>query len=503
MLVTMDGSLVASLLAGLVGLYVLADYVWPSKHSLAHIPTVGGPSFPILSSLGAFRYLFHAPEVLEEGYVKHKDGFFKHAEIGRMRWNVVVCSPEHIDELRKAADDQLSFQEATNESLQVDYTLGPSVHLNPYHIPIVRSNLTRALGGLFPALRDEIDHSFKTAIPDAEDWTKVNVYGSVMDIVCRTSNRLFVGLPLCRNEDYCALNKKFTIDVFTGARIINLFPNFLKPIAGRLFTNVPKSIRRGEKHLAPIIEERFKHEQGDEWEGKPNDMLQWLIDAAEGEERSIRALVLRMLTVNIAAIHTSSISFTQALLMLSADPGYLPALREEVEAIVREEGWTKGAMNKMRRVDSFLKETQRFLGLGAKSMARKALQDFYFSDGTYIPAGTIISAPSHSLHHDGHFYDNPGVFNPFRFARMRDDDGEGTRHQMVATSTDYVPFGHGRHACPGRFFAANELKAMLAHFVVTYDVKSERASDAPIGRWFGASLVPDRSAEVLVRKRQN
>lgn len=36
-------------------------------------------------------------------------------------------------------------------------------------------------------------------------------------------------------------------------------------------------------------------------------MLQWLIDAAEGEERTVRALVLRMLTVNIAAIHTSSI----------------------------------------------------------------------------------------------------------------------------------------------------------------------------------------------------
>lgn len=69
-----------------------------------------------------------------------------------------------------------------------------------------------------------------------------------MDIVCRTSNRLFSGLPLCvhlqvpdhgpldnayappgRDEDYLALNKQFTIDVFTGAQIINLFPSFLKP----------------------------------------------------------------------------------------------------------------------------------------------------------------------------------------------------------------------------------------------------------------------------------
>ena len=51
------------------------------------------------------------------------------------------------------------------QSLQVDYTLGPSVHTNPYHIAIVRSNLTRALGELFPELRDEIIHSFGTVIP--------------------------------------------------------------------------------------------------------------------------------------------------------------------------------------------------------------------------------------------------------------------------------------------------------------------------------------------------
>lgn len=35
--------------------------------------------------------------------------------------------------------------------------------------------------------------------------------------------------PPGRNEDYLALNKQFTIDVFMGAQIINLFPSFLKP----------------------------------------------------------------------------------------------------------------------------------------------------------------------------------------------------------------------------------------------------------------------------------
>ena len=39
-------------------------------------------------------------------------------------------------------------------------------------------------------------------------------------------------------------------------------------------------------------------------------------------------------------------------------------MRDEVESIVKSEGWTKAAMQKMRKVDSFLRECQRYHGLG-------------------------------------------------------------------------------------------------------------------------------------------
>ncbi len=34
-----------------------------------------------------------------------------------------------------------------------------------------------------------------------------------------------------------------------------------------------------------------------------------------------------------------------------------------------------------------------------------------------------------------------------------------------------MQFGFGRHACPGRFFAANEIKMIIANFVMDYDIK--------------------------------
>jgi len=176
-------------------------------------------------------------------------------------------------------------------------------------------------------------------------------------------------------------------------------------------------------------------------------------------------------------------------------------MREEVERVVREEGWTKQAIQKMRLVDSFLRESQRFYGLGSTSLNRKALQDFTFSDGTFIPAGSFVAAAALPTHFDERYYENPDIFNPWRFAEMRSEDGEGLKHQMVTTSTEYVTFGHGRHACPGRFFAAQELKAMMAHLVVTYDVKMEKEGVVPEPTYIAAQLLTDSKAEVMFRRR--
>jgi hypothetical protein len=47
------------------------------------------------------------------------------------------------------------------------------------------------------------------------------------------------------------------------------------------------------------------------------------------------------------------------LYRLLANPEYIEPLREEVDAVIREEGWTKAGIDKMHKMDSFLKESQR------------------------------------------------------------------------------------------------------------------------------------------------
>lgn len=55
---------------------------------------------------------------------------------------------------------------------------------------------------------------------------------------------------------------------------------------------------------------------------------------------------------------------------------------------------------------------------------------------------------------------------------------------------------------PGRFFAAMELKAMMAHLVLNYDVKLENNGVRPPDIWLGGYCVPNQKANVLFRKRQ-
>ena len=52
-------------------------------------------------------------------------------------------------------------------------------------------------------------------------------------------------------------------------------------------------------------------------------------------------------------------TFTTILYRLLSNPEYVEPLRHEVETAVSEEGWTKAAMGKMYKMDSFVRETER------------------------------------------------------------------------------------------------------------------------------------------------
>jgi cytochrome P450 len=134
-------------------------------------------------------------------------------------------------------------------------------------------------------------------------------------------------------------------------------------------------------------------------------------------------------------------------------------------------------------------------------LTRVAVNDFTFSDGTTIPRGSTISVSTHNVHFNDKVYEDPLRFDGFRFSKIMEVSAK--KVGMVLSNQDHLSFGRGRHLCPGRYLAACELKLMLAHIVMTYDVKLEAEGVRPPDMWVMTSCVPNPKANVLFRKRAN
>ena len=160
-------------------------------------------------------------------------------------------------------------------------------------------------------------------------------------------------------------------------------------------------------------------------------------------------------------------AFTSTFYHLLSNPEYIELLRHDVETAVAEEGWTKAGLDKMPKIDSFFRESQRINGTGVGPLAyfcsnlnyrcanhlcpvglgRLPLRPFTFSNGVTVPAGTLVAAPLIAIHTDGENYPNPDKFDGFRFAKLREHDGAAVSgQQSTSTSTEFLTFGYGRHA---------------------------------------------------------
>lgn len=94
----------------LLGLLASLYFIYWKADPLYNIPAIG-PSAPILSYLGAYRYYYHGRQVLQEGYRKYK--VFRVPMLDR--WVVVVSGADMNEELRKLPDTHVSLAQAVNE----------------------------------------------------------------------------------------------------------------------------------------------------------------------------------------------------------------------------------------------------------------------------------------------------------------------------------------------------------------------------------------------------
>lgn len=134
-------------------------------------------------------------------------------------------------------------------------------------------------------------------------------------------------------------------------------------------------------------------------------------------------------------------------------------------------------------------------------MHRVATTDVLLANNVRVKKGSKIAISSHRMW-SPETYERPDEFDAYRYVRLRAEASWATKSRFVTTSKEHTAFGHGKHGCPGRFFAAMEVKVALVHLLARYDMKLEKSEAAtPKAKGFSMFVNPD--ARVIVRQRKS
>ncbi|KAI0398830.1 putative cytochrome P450 [Xylaria palmicola] len=493
---------------------------------LPNIPIIGarkGDWFPLLQA--RWRNTRDFKSALESAYAQSRPVLVPVAGEG----DIVIMPPADIKFILDQPDSVLGFSERAFEIFQVDYTfMEPKIPRVPLHERLLRTKLTPQIGNLVSGLAEEAAWAFEKHWGSSEiehDWREVCVFESMRHIVGGVANRALVGLPYCRDPELVNNGMAFAVDIPLSSTIIKMIWKPLRPLLAPLVT-IPNRLhtRRFRNILTSEIGRRLRiydeHQNDPEsQEHEPNDFLQWSIQQAKaaGDPYMWRSTVLadRILIVNFAAIHTTSFTSTEALLdLVSSKAEYLDEIREEITSVLAAHGgqWNKRALSQLEKLDSAIRESARIssivsIGLGRAVVAEEGLTT---PTGVHLPKGTKTSVSAYCIMRDEAAYPESETFMPFRFFDQRNrvrptEDGKSdyvriARNALPTTNPDFLVFGHGKHACPGRFFAAAELKLIIAHALLYYDF--EMLPKRPEGSWVGITKLPPLTATIKIRRRK-
>ena len=391
---------------------------------------------------------------------------------------------------------------------------------------------------MIPHLQEEVALGFDESWGmDTSAWKEINVGDSVMFMISRAVNRMILGLPLCRNEDLLLNMRAFAMDIIMTGLLLRFVPRWLRFLAGPL-AGLPNHYhyRKTIKYTKPLIAERlqnFKRKEEDpsfEWE-PPNDFVSWSILVAKAENRqdelTVDILSRRIMPINFASIHTSAMSITNCLLdLVSSDPSnqYLEGILEQSNSILTEDNgqWTKAGLARFDTADSALRESMRVSNFMTQGLVRKVMAKEGISnptEGWHAPYGMKIGVDIHDIQHDPEVYPDPEGYDAFRFSRSEGSSQSKTANGsanekttngtadstpkatgLVQTSDTFLSFSHGRHACPGRFLIAAEIKLFLSYMLTNYDV--ERLPSRPKNQILGGTVVPPSDVTFKVRRKK-
>ncbi|KAM0815761.1 putative Ent-kaurene oxidase [Seiridium cardinale] len=281
----------------------------------------------------AYECVFHAGGLLVTAYEKVRNSAsdvflipFPHSNTRFM----LLLPLELIGEYARQPESVVSFNTYVRDVMHAKYTLfGDNVLDNNTQKPIVYRELFQKLSDKMGMMNEELVLAMKAVlIPDEK--SEINMWDTATKFLSRTSNRIIVGHPLCRNQEYLDAAVHYAVSMFSTAVYIQFIPPFLRPLLALLLR---RSLTRDRdivaKHAIPIIEERMRlielaEETGVE-PGLPNDLLSAAMNVARKDPNSSLEytpimLVNRILAFNFLQSYSNTLTLTNSVYDLISLP---------------------------------------------------------------------------------------------------------------------------------------------------------------------------------------
>ena len=273
-----------------------------------------------------------------------------------------------------------------------------------------------------------------------------------LQVVSQIVARTVIGPDICRDPRWISAVIGYAQNVFRGTVLLKLLPDILHPLAtvfSPYFYRIHNCRRTIKKLAAPVIQQTmtWKYDDPDSWKAHlRNDKaiaVDWLAETSSPQESTVAIMAHRLTGVTFGASHTTSNTITNAIMDLANNfDRWAPPLREEIRSVLGAEVTqiTNADLSKMWKLDSFLKESQRFHPPSKRmctrallvetfmtnegsnltvSVNRKMMKSYTLSSGDVLPKNAHISFAGVPMSMSDDYFDKAEEFDGFRFERLR------------------------------------------------------------------------------------
>ncbi|KAI3343384.1 cytochrome P450 [Ustulina deusta] len=441
------------------------------------------------------RFQTNAAEVLQEGQ-RLTDGPFHVVTDTR---GVMTYLPPHYAEYIKN-DNRFSFAEFAHRDM-MGYLPGfeafGSILKSGIAIDAVQKKISPNMEKLTAPISNTMAEAARKNWGEDSKFHEIELKKTVLFMVAQVTARLFVGPELSNNPDWLRLSVTYTVDTFLASKELGRYSwpltwiaQWFNVRAGR----VRASMREACQIIGPIIAKRARDEATDNEKGGRADAISWYRQVAKGREYDE---AIAQVGLALAAIHTTGDLLFRTLLRLADHPQLMTELRKEAAQAITTHGLNKTGVYHMQLLDSAIKESQRLDTVAPAIMNRYVKEDATLPNGVTIPKGYLTTIITDIMQSEK-TYKDAKKWDPYRFYNLR-QNGYEQKGQLVSATAEHLAFGFGKHACPGRFLAAHELKIILAHLVLKYDIEFKKGAT----RADASANVPAGDTRVVqVRRRK-